>query len=64
MKKKSTDNLTRFYVFIYLRKHDLTPYYVGKGTGGRAWAKEHGVIVPTDDHRIVIVSKNLTNFGA
>lgn len=53
-----------FYVYVYLRKGNLTPYYIGKGQRYRAWEKEHNVIVPTDNHRIVIVESNLTNTGA
>lgn len=53
-----------YYVYVYLRKKDLTPYYVGKGRGRRATAKDHNVKVPTDTHRIIIVETNLTDVGA
>ena len=55
---------TGYYVYIYLRKKDLTPYYVGKGYGDRAWRKEHNVKVPVDNYRIIIVETELTNVGA
>jgi hypothetical protein len=56
--------LPNYYVYVYLRKSDLTPYYIGKGKGYRAWAKQHNVKVPTDVNRIVIAESNLTNIGA
>jgi hypothetical protein len=60
-----------FYVYCYLRE-DLTPYYVGKGSGTRAWRKHHkikngffqGVKVPDNDKRIIIVEANLYEVGA
>jgi hypothetical protein len=53
-----------FYVYVYLRKKDLTPYYVGKGQRYRAWEKSHNVVVPEDQKRIIIVESNLTNIGS
>lgn len=53
-----------YYVYAYLRK-DSSPYYIGKGSGNRAWIKGKGEIgKPTDSNRIIILENNLTEIGA
>ena len=63
---------TKFYVYAYIRSVDSdhgaigTPYYIGKGTGYRAWHRSNHkhIAVPRDNTNIIIVSSKLTNFGA
>ena len=53
-----------YYVYAYLRASDLTPYYIGKGRGYRAYNSHPGVSVPNDKTKIVFLERNLTNIGA
>lgn len=53
-----------FYIYAYIRQ-DNTPYYIGKGSGPRAWRKNKDEIHrPSDKSRIVIMETNLTEIGA
>ena len=57
------------YVYAYLRNKTSkngeigSPYYIGKGSNRRAWAK-HTVPIPKNQNLIVIVAFNLTDLGA
>jgi len=48
-----------FYTYAYLRE-DRTPYYIGKGKGGRAYSSSHNVKVPDGKDRIIFLKENLT----
>ena len=52
-----------YYVYTYNRE-DGTPYYVGKGKGGRAYTSHRSVPVPKDRSRIVFVHENMTEAEA
>jgi hypothetical protein len=53
-----------YYVYAYIRSSNNTPYYIGKGKGGRAYKKHIGVSTPKDKSKIVFLEQNLTEFGA
>jgi hypothetical protein len=60
---------TSFYIYAYIRKSDLTPYYIGKGKGDRAWnskshTKSNNARTPKDKRYIVIMEDNLSEVGA
>lgn len=53
-----------FYVYAYLRK-DNTPYYIGKGSGNRAFSKgKNEVSPPRHKTKIIFLETNLTEIGA
>lgn len=52
-----------YYVYAYLRK-DGSPYYIGKGSGKRAYDSHHATLKPRDRSRIVFLETNLTEIGA
>lgn len=67
----STNPPIGFYVYAYLREKDSsiakagTPYYIGKGKGGRAFNKNgHVVPLPGNYTNIVFLETNLTDLGA
>jgi hypothetical protein len=53
-------NPNRFYTYAYLRE-DRTPYYIGKGSGKRAYDKGKCEIKPPKDKsRVIFLKQNLT----
>lgn len=55
--------MKKFYVYFYLRE-DLTPYYVGKGSGKRYKSKNRLCNPPKDPHYIFMAKENLSEEDA
>ena len=59
-----------YYVYAYIRNKESftakagTPYYIGKGKGGRAWQKHRSNIPVPDDRYVVLLETGLTEIGA
>lgn len=51
-----------YYTYAYLRE-DMTPYYIGKGKGRRAFHKNHTVPRPNKD-KILFLKQNLSEENA
>lgn len=64
--------MLKFYVYAYLRSKNSetakagTPYYIGKGTGSRAWkhCSTDAIHPPNDNSLIVVLEDHLTELGA
>jgi hypothetical protein len=53
-------NPNRFYTYAYLRE-DITPYYIGKGSGKRIFEKRKRCCrPPKDKSRIIFLKQNIT----
>jgi len=52
-----------YYVYQYLRE-DLTPYYIGKGSNGRAYSNCRAIPKPRDKNRIQIIANGLAEADA
>jgi hypothetical protein len=55
----------KYYVYAYIRKSNETPYYIGKGTGYRAYQKTNrSVSVPNNKNQIRFLHQNLSEEDA
>lgn len=63
-------NIMMYYIYAYLRNKDSdagkagTPYYIGKGSGTRAWDRHDYTTTPKNTDYIVIMEQHLSELGA
>lgn len=48
--------MNEFYTYAFLRE-DRTPYYIGKGTGKRAWSKRRNGVKPPKNKKLILILK-------
>ncbi len=53
-----------YYVYAYIRKSNGTPYYIGKGTGKRAYNYHTKYVKVPPKEQIVFLETNLSEIGA
>lgn len=53
-----------YYVYVYLRNSDGSPYYIGKGKNNRAWDNHGHITLPPNKKNILICERYLTELGA
>jgi len=54
----------KYYVYAYMREDNTSPYYIGKGSGNRAYSKKRSFAPPKNRERIKIIATGLSESEA
>ncbi len=57
-------NINIYYVYAYINKKTSLPYYIGKGSGNRAYVSHGRVKIPKDKSKIIILNCKLSEESA